>query len=212
MHLSHHSIGEDNWTVLIKHNCPGVMIIKGFNSRPILTNIEQNTVIKGQLLYNTVPVSAIQQHKSKPQVCPSLVNPLLPPTHPSPLGCHRALSNPLHHTTNSHLHLFYIWQCTRLPGYSLLHPQVSTSLFLCVHLHGCPYSWGSCMKKARLANTTETKHCLLKQNESNILLPEYFKSIISVSASPHYEIVTLVFLLHRWENRLRVQVTCQGHS
>ena len=92
MHLSHHSIGEDNWTVFIKHNCPWVIIIKGFNCT-ILTNIEQNTVIKGQLLYNTVLVSAIHQHKSATgiRMSPPSWTPLPPPTHPSPLGCHRAL-------------------------------------------------------------------------------------------------------------------------
>ena len=90
-----------------------------------------------------------------------------------------------------------------LPGYSLLHPQVSTSLFLCVCLHGCPYVEGHAWRMQDWQIPLRQKTLPSKQNESNILLPEYFKSIISVSTSPHYEIVRLAFLFHRWENRLR---------
>ena len=54
----------------------------------------------------------------------------------------------------------------------------------------------------------ERKHCLQSRMKATILFPEYFKSIISVSISPHYKIVTLVFLFHRWENRLRESKSC----
>ena len=128
-----------------------------------------------------------------------------PPSHPIPplwVVTEHRLEPPASHSECSPVSLLHMLMYA-FPGYSLLHPQVSTSLFLCVRLHGCPYVEGHAWRMQDWQIPLRQKTLPSKQNESNILLPEYFKSIISVSTSPHYEIVRLVFLFHRWENRLR---------
>ena len=84
----YHSIGDGNWTILIKHNCSWVIIIKDYNC--IILSIEQNTITRGQLLYNIVLASATHQHQSATGI--KYVSSLPPPSPPHSLGCHRTLS------------------------------------------------------------------------------------------------------------------------
>ena len=143
-----------------------------------------------------------------PRESPSRLSP-----HPTHLGCHNALGRTLCITQWMLTCICFKCGNVAFPGYSLLHPQVSTRLFALCASPRLPYSWGPRAKNARLAYTTEKENTAFeaewKQHFVPWVLQVYHLCFNFTTLQDSYPCFSIPQMRKQTQ---RVQVMCQGHT